>query len=149
MLPMKALRIALGNLLAANVPTLAPVAANQIALIAAPVTPNEDLVFSDLTLATFTGSAPLAGAAGAQQVGIRPTTQEQVITIIAPIGGWRWECSATPTDPEVIYGYALINDAGDALLAMALLPDPVTISQATDFIDIGAAQMTFVLQPLN
>lgn len=149
MLPMTALRTALGDLLAADVPTLAPVAANKIALVAAAFAPAEDLVLADLTLATFTGSAPKAGAAGAQQVGNDPGTGDQVITIIAPIGGWRFECSVTPGAPETIYGFALTNNAGTVLLGCALLPVPVTISLATDFLDLGAVTITFVRTPMS
>ena len=149
MLPMVALRIALGNLLAANVATLAPVAANKIALIAAAFTPDEDAVIGDLTLATFTGSTPKGGVAGAQQVGINPATQEQTITILAPVGGWRWECTADPAAPETIFGYALIDDAEAVLLATAQLITPVTIQAATDFVDLGKAEIVFVLQPMS
>lgn len=149
MLPMIALRLQLGNLLAADTTTLAPVAANKIALIAAPVTPDENMVLADLTLATFTGSTPIAGATGAQQVGIDPATQEQVITNLAPAGGWRWECTVAPGSPEVIYGFALVDNAGATLLGIGLLPTPVTIQAVSDFVDLGAVEIRLVLAPMS
>lgn len=148
MLPMKALRIALGELLAADVDTLAPVAANKIALIAANFGLNENLVVGDLTLASFTGSTPKAGAAGAQQVGIDPLTGDQVITILAPVGGWRWECTAAPGAPETIYGYALLLADLSVLLGAELLDNPITISDDGDFIDLGSVPIRFVAQPM-
>jgi len=149
MLPTKALRLALGDLLAADVATLAPVAANKIALVINNFVMDETLPLGAFTLATFTGSTPKAGAAGAQQVGSDPATQDQVITILAPVGGWRWECTVAPAAPETIFGYILTDNAGAVLLGMQLLDVPVTIVNATDFIDLGSVPMRFVVQPLS
>lgn len=150
MLPMIAVRKQLGVLLAADSTTLAPaVSANEIALIAAPFTPSEDLVIASLTLATFTGSAPKVGVTGAQGVGNDPATQDQIVTNLAPAGGWRFVCTAAPTPPQQIYGYALTTTATGALLAVALLPIPVTITNVGDEIDLGAIQFTFVLTPIS
>ena len=149
MLPMILLRDQLGALLAADTTTLATVAANKIALVAAPFALDENLVPADLTLATFTGSTPIAGAAGAQGVGTDPATGEQIITILAPVGGWRFVCSAPPGAPETIYGFALLNAAGTKLFGAELLPLPITITLAGDEIDLGAVNITFVLQPMS
>lgn len=150
MLPMKPVRLALGELLAAAAAFLAPaIAANKIALIAAPFNPTETMTPASLTLATFTGSTPKAGAVGAQQAGINPATAEQVITILAPLGGWRWECTAAPVAPEGIFGYALISDDDATLLAVKLLDTPVSIAAVGDFIDLGAVEFRVVLQPLS
>ena len=148
MLPMRPLRLQLGELLAADTTTLAPVAANKIALIAAAFTPGEDLTLGDLTLAAFTGSTPKAGAAGAQQTGIDPATHEQKITILAPAGGWRWECTAAPLTPEGIFGFALIDDGATDLLGVEEFPTPISIAEVGDFIDLGSVEITFVLQPM-
>lgn len=150
MLPMKAVRLKLGELLAADATTLAPAAdANKIALIAAPFVEDETLVVGDLTLASFTGSTPLEGEIGAQQAGIDPATQEQVITILAPAGGWRWECTVAPAEPQAIYGYALVDNAGTDLLGVAALPEAITIASVGDFIDLGSVNLRVVLQPLS
>lgn len=149
MLPMIALREALGTLLAADVATLAPVAANKIALIAAAFANDENLVLGSLVFATFTGSAPKAGAAGAQGVGNDPATGQQIITILAPVGGWRFVCTVAPGAPETIFGFALTDSAGAVLLGAELLPVPITITLAGDEIDLGAIPITFVLQPMS
>lgn len=150
MLPTTAVRKQLGELLAADATTLAPaVNANKIALIAAAFTPSESLTIGALTFATFTGSAPKAGATGAQQAGIDPLTGEQVITILDPAGGYRFECTVTPGAPETIYGYALTDNAGATLLAVAALPTPVTISEAGEFLDLGDIRLTIVPSPIS
>jgi len=142
------IRTALGDLLAADTSTLAPATANKIALIIADFTPDENLTVGDLTLATFTGSTPKAGAAGAQQVGINPLTGDQVITILTPAGGWRWECSSAPVTPEVVFGYALLDTTLATLIAVEKLTTSVSIANVGDFIDLGAVIMTFVNQPI-
>jgi hypothetical protein len=150
MLPMKALRLQLGELLAADATTLAPaVSANKIALVKAAFALNENLVAGDLTLATFTGSTPKAGATGAQQAGQDPVTFEQKITVLAPAGGYRWECTAAPGTPETIYGYALLDSTLATLLGAAVFDTPVPIAAVGDFIDLGAVEITFVLQPMS
>lgn len=150
MLPMKLLRLALGNLLAADATTLAPAMdANKTALIAAAFNLNENLALGSLTLATFTGSAPKVGAAGAQQVGTDPLTGDQVITILAPAGGWRWECSAAPGAPQTIFGFCLLDNAAAVLLAAEVLDNPIVITNVGDFIDLGQIPMRFVIQPLS
>lgn len=148
MLPMIALRVAIADLLAADIPTLAPAAANKIALIAAPFGVNENIVVGDLTFATFTGSTPKAGAAGAQQVGIDPATGEEVITNLAPAGGWRWECTATPGVPETIFGFALLDSTLATVIGVQTI-DPVSIAVIHDFVDLGKVEIRFVLQPMS
>jgi hypothetical protein len=149
MLPMKSVRLSLGTLLAADTGSLAPATANKIALIAAPFTLNEGLTAGGLTLATFTGSTPISGTSGAQGAGINPATQDQLITILTPAGGWRWVCTVAPGAPEVIYGFALLDHTLATLLAAEALVTPISIADVDDEIDLGAVTMTFVLQPLS
>lgn len=150
LLPMQAVRLQLGALLAADTTTLAPaVSANKIALINAAFTPTENMTIGSLSFATFTGSSPKVGAAGTQGVGIDPATGEQLITILAPAGGWRFVCTVAPATPETIFGFALTDNAGAVLLGVELLPNPITIAVVNDEIDLGAVAMTFVLQPLS
>lgn len=150
MLPMIAVREALGTLLAADATTLAPaVNANKVALFMNNVAVTENLVAGDLTPATFTGSTPIAGATGAQQTGIDPVTQEQIVTIKEPVGGWRWATTNTVNLPQTIYGFALYDSTLATLLGAALLPAPITLTAAGQEINLGAVQMRFVLRPLS
>lgn len=149
MLPMKPLRLALGTLLAAQSTTLAPaVDANKIALVKNDVTPVETLAIGDLELANFTGSTPIAGSTGAQQTGIDPITGQQRITIKDPVGGYRWVTGDAVGLPQTIFGYALINNAGDTLLGYGLLPEAVELQAAGEEINLGSVTMTFVAEPL-
>jgi hypothetical protein len=148
MLAMKALRLALGELLGADTGTLAPVAVNKIALVKANFALDENLLIGDLTLADFDGSTPLAASATGGLVGIDPITGDQIITIKDPAGGWRWETTGLTNLPQTIYGYALIDNAGATLLAAALFPDPIPLSAVGEQVSIGEATLTIVPAPI-
>lgn len=149
MLPIRVIREQLGELLAADTGSLAPVTANEIALVKEAFTPSENLEIADVTLADFTGSTPIAGVAGTQLVGNDPATGEQVITIKSPAGGWRWESTATLNLPQTIYGFVLTDSGGSNLLASQLLPTPITINESGQEIDLGAVTMRIVAQPIS
>lgn len=150
MLPTKAIRLQLGELLVADATTLAPAAnANKIVLVTNTFTENESKVIGDFTPATFTGSTPLAGATGAQQAGVDPLTGDQVLTILPPAGGYRWECTAAPATPEEITGYILVDNGSTTLLAMKKLAQSVVITNVGDFVDLGTVTMRMVAGPLS
>jgi hypothetical protein len=149
MLPTQAVRLEIGTLLAADATTLAPAAsANKIALITAPFVLNENTTLASLTLASTGGLAPIAGAVGAQPAGVNPTTLQQEILIAPPAGGYKWTTSGA-TYPTTIYGYALTNNAGTTLLALAQLPVPITVTADGQLVDIDPVYLTFVLQPVS
>jgi hypothetical protein len=150
MLPMKAVRLQLGALLAADATTLAPASnANKIALIIAPFTASENLTAGALTLATDLGMAPIAGVVGSQEVGLDPATQEQVIVIKSPAGGYSWLTSGAWTGARTVYGYALLDNTLATLLAVQPLPTPITVSAPGYLIDVDPVELTFVLSPVS
>ena len=150
LMPMQAVRMQIGALLAADATTLAPgAAANKIMLIKAPFNLNEQLTLGALTAADFTGSAPKSGAIGAQQVAVDPILGEQVITINVPAGGWRWVTADAVHLPQTIYGYALIDDAGAVLIGAATLDTPVQLTASGQQVDIGEVVMKIVPQPVS
>ena len=150
LLPVKSVRLQLGALLAADPTTLAPAGpGNKIALISVNFVPTENLVLAGLTLANFTGSTPIVAAGGAQQVGLDPTTGQQVITMSPPAGGWRWITGNAVNLPEVIYGFALLDNAMVTLLGVQLLTTPVQLTAAGQEINLGDVQIHLVLTPLS
>jgi hypothetical protein len=150
MLAMKSVRLALGDLLAADPATLAPAAnANEISLVMADFVEDENLVIGDLTLATFTGSTALSAGLGTQPTGIDPVTQDQVITMKEPAGSWRWETGDAVNLPQTIYGFAFTTKTAGALLAVHRFDTPITLTQANQFIDIGKAEFRLVAQPMS
>lgn len=150
MLPMRTLRLQLGELLAADATTLAPAAdANTVALIKSNFAIGETLVAADLTLANFATSTPLPAGVGPQLVGLDPVTGDQIITIKEPAGGFRWEVTTTADLPQTIYGFALFNDDQTILLGVELLPVPITLNAVGQQVDLGSVKITVVQQPAS
>lgn len=150
MLPMQAVRLQLGTLLAADATTLAPASTpNKVALIVAPFTPQETLVVADLTLASGNGLDPLAGIAGAQGVAQDPISGAQIITLLPPATGWRWVTSGSFASPITVFGAALTDSTGATLFAVEQLAAPITVEAPGYQVELDPLQMTFVLQPLS
>lgn len=138
MLPTRALRLSIGELAADNLPLAAVAATNDVRLIIADFTPDENLTFADLTFADFDGSTELSAALGDQQTGEDPLTGDQLITMIEPAGGWRWTVTGVTNLPQTVYGYALIDTAaGTDLLGVAKLPTPIPLTAVGQEINIG------------
>lgn len=126
------------KLLAADTTTLANATANKIALIKAPFTPGPGLVFASLTLADFDGSTPLVVTSGVQPEGTDPITGDFIIDLKPPVTGFRWEVTGTTNLPQTIYGFALVNDAVDEVLASALLPAPIALGAVNNRVELGS-----------
>jgi hypothetical protein len=73
-----------------------------------------------------------------------------VITIVEPLGGWRFVTSDAVNLPQTIYGYALFDSTGGPdLLASQLLPEPITLVAAGQEINLDTVKLTMVLTPLS
>lgn len=150
MLPTQALRLQIGTALAGTTPLDQATALNRVALISAPFTPNENLTFADLTLATFDGSTEKTVPLGSQEVGVDPLTGQQIITIVPPAGGWRFVSTGVTNLPQTIYGFCLYDSTGPGpLLACELLPTPISIVASGQQIDLGTVKLTLVLSPMS
>jgi len=134
-----AVREKAAQLLAADTSTLAPaVLANKVALIKAAFTPSENLAFSDLTLADFDGSTPLDCGTGTQPEGLDPNTNDALIALKTPAGGWRWETTGTTNLPQEIFGFALLDNALAVVLAAELLPTPQQLTGVNQAVALGS-----------
>lgn len=143
MYPSRALWEAMQELLAADVATLAEIGGLKVALVTDGLLPGLDQEFGDLVFATFAGSMNKTSGAGAQQTFYDPVTSTRVIQVLEPAGGWTWEATATPTEPETVIGYAVLDNAGAVLLGAELLPEPVTISLIGQAVTIPHIRLRF------
>lgn len=116
------------DLLAADTTTLAAALALQVHLASAAFTPTLDLLLTDLTEATFTGSAALSLGSGVQSVFYDATTGFLTLKLLDPAGGYKWICTASPAVPQTIYGVYLTDNADAILYGAELLPTPAVIS---------------------
>jgi hypothetical protein len=149
MIPTKAIRNACMELLAADTATLAAVAANKIFLYVNNATPSENSVLADFTPATFTGSGSKLVTAGVQPNGYVPATQDSRIDLSPPAGGFRWECTATPTPAETCYGYCLTDNGGVTLLAAQRFTTPIVIASIGDAIALSDPNLTLLANSIS
>lgn len=131
-----ALREAAAKLLAADTATLAPaVNANKMILIKAPFSPSEALKFADLVAADFDGSTPLLAGTGTQAEALDPLTNDAIIDILPPAGGFRWETTGITNLPQTIYGYALCDNGLTTVLCAAVFETPITLTAINQRVD--------------
>ncbi len=128
MKPVRTLAATLASLMAADTAYLASATAMKLALITDPFTESLDRVIADLTLASASPLAPVAGTSGAQENGVDPVTSELKVEVKAPAGGFRWETGVGFSGPVTIYGYALTNGAVSVLLGTQALDTPITLT---------------------
>lgn len=150
MLPMLALRLSFGELVAADSAILAPAAnANKVALIKEAFVPEEGMVAANVTVADFDGSTALVGVVGTQFCGIDPVTNDQIVTIKPPAGGYRWETTGDTNLPQTIFGYGLFSNDMATLIGLALLDNPITLTDAGQEITLPSVDITIVAQPAS
>ncbi len=115
-----------GTLLAADA---SGIAGNVVvSLIKVAFLPGE----STLTLvagdqADFDGYAQLAAAAATRKSVIDPATGDQIVSVLPPAGGWRWQTTGNTHLPETIYGFALQTGT-----VGAIFPSTVIASELFD-----------------
>jgi len=110
---------------------------------------EETLVAADIDLATFDGSTPIDGALGTQQCGVDPATQDQIVTIKEPLGGWRFETTRVTNLPQTIFGMALLSNDLATLLGYERFDVPITLTASGQVINPGVVNMRMVAQPMS
>lgn len=115
---------------------------NKLMLVKAPFTPGEGLTIGALTEATFAGYAAIECESGGAPQSIDPATGDSLLTIEGAGASFLWETTSGSGLPETIYGYALVNNAKDALLGADLLPGgPIVLSAVNQSIRVLLPQM--------
>jgi len=150
MIPMRPLRLSLGTSFASDPAYLAPAQnPNKIVLVKNNPPVSENMTLENIVPADFTGSAPIDGLPGAQQVGVDPNTMDQVVTIKDPLGGFRWITGDNVNLPQTIYGYALLTANGTSLLAYMPFTAPMDLLDQGQEINLGKVQFRINPQPIN
>jgi hypothetical protein len=123
-----------------------------VCLIKAPFLLDENLVAGGFSYANFAGNANLPIGLNDQQVGIDPASLQQLITLVPPAGGWRWETTGLGNLPQTIYGFVVVTNPSvgpSVLIGMQTFLNPVHLSEAGQEIVIDAIEMPIALQPLG
>lgn len=128
-------------LLSTDTSTLAP-AANPpfVRLAMNAFVPTSEIAVGDITPATFDGYADIAAPTGAQLQSQDPLTQDSIVQMKPPAGGWRWETTGLTNLPMTIFGYALIDDAETVVYGSELFPEPIVLNGVNQSITIGSVQ---------
>jgi len=109
-------------------------------------TPGNALVLGDLEEADFGGYAALK-ANGAPDKLVDPATQNGLLLLKEPAGGWLWIATGAPpaNTPQTIYGAYVQFETGGMLLGACLFDEPILISAADDFVSIPTLEVIFQL----
>jgi len=108
---------------------------SKMVLIATPFIPNPGLLVTDFTEATFTGSDPILVPLGPQDIILDNNSGRVGIALNEPVGGYKWICTAAPAAPEIIYGWAILDSAGDNVYFSDVFPTPITINAIGNFVE--------------
>lgn len=142
MTPNLSIREKVMQLLAADTATLASVDAMKVHLVKATFTPSEDMDILDFELADFDGSTALEAGTGTQPESLVPGTNDSVIHIKPPAGGWRWETTGTTNLPQTIYGYILTNNDSSTVYAAEVFSEEITLSKVNQSVSLPSVKLT-------
>jgi len=110
---------------------------SKIALILNDFSPSDSLNILDLTLGAADGLAPKLLTTGAQESSEDPLTGDRLVELKAPAGGWRFEATGDFDPPKVVYGYCLVNNDADIVLAVHKFEEEITLTLSGQAIDLG------------
>lgn len=150
MQPSQALANSASTLVAADTTNLAAATAVKLHLAAATFTPSLSLTVASFTEATFTGYAPLAaGATGTQVQFFDPATNNSIVEVKAPAGGWFFKTTASTGLPQTIFGSYLTDNGSANLLGSQLLTPSVTLTATGQGVEIPTVRFTFPPSPMT
>jgi len=111
--------------------------------------PSAALVAGDLVYADFDGSDAINVPFGDQTDVTDSVTGRVGILLKEPVAGYRWVCTGDTSLPQTIYGYAVRDLDDGTLLWTGLLPNPVPIAEAGNFVEISALLGYLVINPYD
>ena len=110
----------------------------KIALVVSSFVPGPDVDISALTLASFTGSAPIDVPAPPQNIVVDNESGRVGILLKEPVGGYKWICTAAPDPAQTVYGWIVYLEDLSELFFSELLPEPVVITSVGNFVELTA-----------
>ena len=135
-IPVSAVLAQIANLIATDVTELNAIARVNVHLAQAPFTPGPGLTLGALTEATFNTYAAIAQAAGVPNTYTDPATEEWLVQLLQPIGGWQWSAGSLADLPQTIYGWYVTDNANANLFYAELFAAPVTLAAIGNGVNI-------------
>lgn len=105
------------------------------------VEPTEATLIGDLDEADFTDYARAEVPELAAMAGSDPLSLER--ELLVPSGDLIWETTDAVGLPQTIFGFALLNHAGTALLAAETFPEPIELTEAGQIITVDKLAIRF------
>lgn len=121
-------------LLGADTLTFSDVDGCHVVLIQEAWTPDRTTAIAGLTPASFTDSA--AKDASSVDASQDPLNGDELVNLLPPVGGWRWEATNGTNLPQTIFGYAVYTDS--LTLDTVLLDEPIELTAANQAVDLGS-----------
>jgi len=110
----------------------------KVVPLKAAYTPGLTLLFAGITPSDFDGSTAIVQD-DEPVVYTDPGTGDYIVNLVEPAGGWQWEVSGVTNLPQQVFGYGLLNAAGNALVAVTPpLAAPITLNAVGQGIDAGS-----------
>lgn len=107
----------------------------SVGLVAAPFTPSGTTPVPTPTMPVNAGLA--AKSPASVDVTVDPNNGDQLIDLIPPAGGWRWEATSVFVGPtETLYGIAVWNQDSGSLFGSFLFDEPIVISAAGQVVTV-------------
>lgn len=144
MIPTNAVLNQLQNLLNTDTTQLAAAAVKHVHLYKTNFTPSPTLAYDATKEADFGGYAALNAPIGNQLAFNDPVTQELIVQLKDPAGGWHWQASSGLNLPQTIYGFVLTDSTDTDTYGSQKFDTPVTLTNSGDGVDIGVIRFSFV-----
>jgi hypothetical protein len=117
---------------------------NKMVLLKADFTPSPNLDPLTITKCDFTGYADILVPLDAQVIGVDPLTNQKVIRLKEPLGGYNWLCTGTANLPQNAFGWIVLNDSENNMWGCGKFPAPIVINNGV-MIGLTPAQISFIL----
>lgn len=98
-------------------------------------------VIGDLVQATFTGYSTIEIDITLVEQALDPLNDDSLVDVRAGATPFRWETTNTTGLPQVIYGYALVNNAMDLYFCGASFDEPITLNAINQQVSVSLAQL--------
>lgn len=145
--PTNSLLSSMLNALAADTTTLA--GGLQVHLVTAPFGSTRSLAWGDVStsLSAVAGMGSISVAGAPQQRATDPVKGDELIQLIPPVGGFRWESSAAPDPPVTMYGYIVCSSTGngETVYLSRRFAEGIVINAAHQVIEVLAPDLRLTL----
>lgn len=123
-----------------------------VRLIAGEFTPARDMDLAALLLmeADFDGyTAGIGAVSGTQNTAVDPLTQDSLLQLKEPAGGFRWVTADTPGIDQTIFGWIATDSEGTRWFAADLFNPPIVLNGPLQVVEVEGVTLRFLLNGIR